>query len=314
MDGNALDVQSGKRRGAGIGLDGFGDGDAEFVLGRAGRDLRVTAGTDVRVYPKRHRRRYAHGRRHSREHLGFGKRFQVELVKPTLEREPHLLLGFADSREDDLVRRYARRARPAVLPARDHVRSEPQIGECRDDGAIGISLYGISDQRVGQAVQPLAQRGHVAAHRRRRVDVDGRADIGRDLRERHILAMKLAINELEMIHPRPNAQVPSPLQVAKAWRVAWRRPVSSLKKPSASANSPVTGGTQTGPRRCCTSSTPCGSNIFAIRSTSIGKWTNARARPWWERRRSTSAAVPGCSPNRSRASELRSPVSMPRPS
>ena len=46
----------------------------------------------------------------------------------------------------------------------------------------------------------------------------------------------------------------------------------------------ATGGTRTAHRRCCTSSTRCGSNISATRSISIGSATNVRGPRWRERR------------------------------
>ena len=69
----------------------------------------------------------------------------------------------------------------------------------------------------------------------------------------------------------------------------------------------ATGGTPTAPRRCCTSSIRCASNMSATRSTSIGSATSAAARRSRARRRSMSAAARACWPNRWRGWARRSP-------
>ena len=54
MDGNALDLEAGKRRGARISVERVADRDAELVLGGTGGDLGVAARGDVGIDPEAH--------------------------------------------------------------------------------------------------------------------------------------------------------------------------------------------------------------------------------------------------------------------
>src|SRR5947209_1664867 len=68
----------------------------------------------------------------------------------------------------------------------------------------------------------------MAAHRRRRVDIDRGADLAGDFRQRHVLAMELGVFELKMIHAGPNAQLPFALQALAAKEQPMARPKSSV--------------------------------------------------------------------------------------
>ena len=257
----------------------------------------------------------AHRSGDRRKHLGLGDGFEVELVEPAFERESHLLLGLADAGKDDLVRRNAGGARAPIFAARNDVRAEPSLGKRRDHGAVGIGLHRISDQRVGERLQcrrAAPRRGGTSSRsnrRRRACRPRPRSPPAARPRNkaRRPSSWKWSIG-------LSTHQLSSPLQAQEAWRSHGgdqhrRRGSRTLRHARRRLVGP-----QRRRRRCCTSSIRCGSNMSATRSTSIGSATNVRARRSPERRRSMSAAAPGCLPSRSRAWAPRSPGSMPRPS
>ena len=49
-------------------------------------------------------------------------------------------------------------------------------------------------------MQRLAQHADVPLERRRRIDIDRRADFPGDLVKRHALAMQAAVDQVEMVH------------------------------------------------------------------------------------------------------------------
>jgi hypothetical protein len=87
MDGDALDLEAGQRRGARISVDRLAESDSELVLGGAGRDLRMAAGRDVRIDPESDRRGPTHRGRDGGKHFRLGDGFQVELEDAAFERE-----------------------------------------------------------------------------------------------------------------------------------------------------------------------------------------------------------------------------------
>ena len=95
MDCDALDLEARQCRDATVSLYRIADRDPELVLGGARRDLGMAAGGDIRIDPEADRSGPPHANRNRGKHLGLVERFEVELVQPTLEREPHLVLGLA---------------------------------------------------------------------------------------------------------------------------------------------------------------------------------------------------------------------------
>ena len=80
-------------------------------------DLVVGAGVDVGVDPQRARRPQAARRRDGRNLGAFFLGFEVELADAGIEPLGQLARGLADTREDDVLRRHARRQRTRQLAA-----------------------------------------------------------------------------------------------------------------------------------------------------------------------------------------------------
>ena len=210
-------------------LRGAGCAIAVADLGGAGADLGVGTGGDVGIDPEADRRLEPERDRDLGERLGLRERFQVELVEPFLERRRHLLLGLADPGEDDPLRGDAGGAGAAILAARDDVGTEPLACERRQHRGIGIGLDRIGDQRIGQRLERAAQHLGVPDHGRGRIDIDRGADLCRDLRQRHVLAMDDAFPQLEMVHLAPNAPEREPAKTASLWHPCDRN--ASCEKP-----------------------------------------------------------------------------------
>ncbi len=200
----------------GIGCRRFGDRDPELALGEARRDLGVGLRRYVGVHSKGHAGDLAHGRCDGGKRIGLRGRFQIELEHILIEGEPHLRFGLADAGKDDLVGRHSRGSRTADLATGYDVAAEPDLGEGRQNRGIGIRLYGIGDQRIAQAFEARSQNVDMAQHGRRRIDVGRSSHLGGNLRQRHVLAVELAVPELKVIHLGSQRTALPRVQVANA--------------------------------------------------------------------------------------------------
>ena len=166
--------------------------DAELVLRLAGRNAVVGARVHVRVEPQRHRRAQPLVARDPGQRLHLGQRLDVELKDAGLEPERHLGRRLADPGEDDLLRGHAGGQRPAQLALRDHVGAGAAARQRAHDRQVGVRLERVADGR-GQAGK-RAREGVVGLLQRpRAVAVERRAEVSRQLVERHLLGVQPAV-------------------------------------------------------------------------------------------------------------------------
>ena len=178
VDAHHLDPRQGC--GFGIDLGRAGDGDAELVVLLAGGDLFMGAGVHIRIDADGDRR--GHAQRHG--HLGqgaqFGFAFHVELPDAPGQGQPHLFARLADAGEYDPFPRHAGGAGAAVFPARNHIHPGAEVAQQFQHCQVGQRLDGKADhmrqrrQRLGEQMVMPRQGG-------RGIDVEGRADRGRDV-------------------------------------------------------------------------------------------------------------------------------------
>src|SRR5262249_38218219 len=125
----------------------------------------------------------------------------VEREDAELRPELDLLVGLADAGEDDPVRRDSRLHRSAQLVAGDDVDARAERGERLDDREVPVGLHRVADE-VRRTLR--TERGVEAAEalldQRAAVDVDGRADLARDPRERQPVAAELSLLAVEAGH------------------------------------------------------------------------------------------------------------------
>ena len=197
VDADHFDAREPRR----LGVDGAGagEGDAELVLGLAGGDLGVGAGVDVGVDAERDRGGAAERGRDLGERGELGLGLDVELADAVAEGELHLGPGLADAGEDDALAGDAGGAGAAVLALRDHVHAGAERGHQAEDREVGVGLHRVADQVV-EAGERLLEDPVVAGEGGGGVDVEGRADRGGDLGERHVLGVELAAAIEEVVH------------------------------------------------------------------------------------------------------------------
>ena len=138
------------------------------------------AGVHIRIDADGDRR--GHAQRHG--HLGqgaqFGFAFHVELPDAPGQGQPHLFARLADAGEYDPFPRHAGGAGAAVFPARNHIHPGAEVAQQFQHCQVGQRLDGKADhmrqrrQRLGEQMVMPRQGG-------RGIDVEGRADRGRDV-------------------------------------------------------------------------------------------------------------------------------------
>ncbi len=133
----------------------------------------------------------------------FGLRLDIDLPHPRGDGEGDLARGLSDPGKNDLGRPDAGGQGATNLPFRDRVRARPKTRQTRQNRKIGIGLYREGDERARQgrlAVQSLTENLIVPREGGRGIDIDGRADLPRDLLQRHLFAEELTAARLEMVH------------------------------------------------------------------------------------------------------------------
>ena len=133
---------------------------------------------------------------------------------PSPQRVGHLRARLADAGEDDLVGRHAGGPGAAQLALGHHVHAGAEAGQGGDHGLVGVGLDGVADQRV-EAGERLLQHAVVPLQRRRRVAVEGGADLLGDAREAHVLRVEDAADVAEVVHVSGSA--------GRGWRVCAAR-------------------------------------------------------------------------------------------
>jgi hypothetical protein len=131
--------------------------------------------------------------------LEFRLAFDVELADAALQREAHFLGGLADAGKDDALARHAGGLRAEVFAARDHVHPRAEPGEMGQDRLVRVRFHREADEVV-ETAQRLFEQAEVAGQRGAGIDVERRADLRRDLRQRHVLGMQDAVPVEEMVH------------------------------------------------------------------------------------------------------------------
>ncbi len=103
--------------------------DAEFILVRAGRDLGVRMGVDIRVNPHGDRRFDFLKPGDTVDALQLGFALHVEAINLLVEGEIDFRFGLPNAGEHAGSRIPARGANPAQLPFADDIETAAQIGE-----------------------------------------------------------------------------------------------------------------------------------------------------------------------------------------
>ena len=89
-------------------------------------------------------------------------------------------------------RRDAGGERAAQLALGDDIGAGAEPGEQPQHGEVRVGLDRIADQRRARAAKASAKRRYWARERRRRIDIERRADRRGDPRDRHVLGVQLA--------------------------------------------------------------------------------------------------------------------------
>ena len=155
----------------------LGKRHAEFVLGFAGRDLVVRLGVDVGVHAEGDARRRAARRRYLAQRAKLWLRLDVEGEDAGIERERHLGLRLADAREHDLLRCDTDFERAAKLAFGHDVHAGALAREGGEHAEIGVGLDRIADKRARHVGKRVSEHRVMAFERRRRVAIEGRADL-----------------------------------------------------------------------------------------------------------------------------------------
>ncbi len=199
MDAGDLDAR--QARGGGIKFQRPRIRNAELVLRFACRDLGVCFGVDVRVDAHRDARGRTEARRHLAQGFQLRLALDVETVNALGQRIGHFLARLADAGEDDLGGGNARGPCAAQLALGNHVHSGAHARHRRQHGLIGVRLDREADERV-LALESVAQHLVMALQRRRRIDIERRADFRGEARQADVFGMKHAASVIEMVHGR----------------------------------------------------------------------------------------------------------------
>ena len=106
-----------------------------------------------------------------------------------------------DAGKGDAVARHARLHRAEQFAARHHVHAGAQSGQRRQHGLVGIGLHRVADERR-QRREGFGEDAVMALDRRRRIAIEGRADLVGDARQRHVFGKERAVAIGEMMHRR----------------------------------------------------------------------------------------------------------------
>ena len=135
--------------------------------------------------------------------LELALRLDVDLQDPAREGELELAPGLAHAREEDARGRNAGGKSDPELALRDDVAAGTGVRHGAHDGERGVRLERIADHRVhvGESGREGAEP---ALEGRRGIAIEGRADLGRDAFERHLLGAEGTIAIGELAHPIPS--------------------------------------------------------------------------------------------------------------
>ena len=179
---------------------GLVDRHAELVLALAGRDLGMGAGIDVRIDAQHGARLRAACRGELRENDAFFFQFDVELPDPSLDPAHQLRTSLADAGEDDVRRRHTGGERPRHLAARDYVGAITLAREHVEDSDVWVRLDRIGEVDTPGRFQPVPEGARLVPQLICGIDIDRRAHLRRDARKGNGFAVKLAIDQLKMVH------------------------------------------------------------------------------------------------------------------
>ena len=173
------------------------DVDSELVLLQARRDVGMRARVDVGVDAQGDPRPPSRGARgRVGDALDLPLRLRVESQEARLDAGADLLVRLPDAGEDDPLGRESAFEAGAQLAARDDIRARAERGEAREDREAGVGLGGVADQ-VGESGKRGVEAPEGLRDFRPAVDVERRAVLAREIRERHAVAAQLAFTPLE---------------------------------------------------------------------------------------------------------------------
>ena len=156
-------------------------------------------GVDIRIDAQRHVRGPAARRRDRREQFQLRLRLHVDAENSGVDRRGEFARGLADAGEHDFLRRNAGGQRALQLAPRNDIGAGAELGQCGNDGLIGIRLHGVADERrhVGKRRR---EDLIVPLQRRRRIAIKRRADLVRKADKIDAFRVKEAVPVREMMH------------------------------------------------------------------------------------------------------------------
>ena len=123
------DLQAGQTRRVLVSGQHLGVGNAKFVAGQAGRDVRVGFGIDIRVDADAHGRALAHFQRHGVEGVQLRQAFDIEAANAGFQGKAHLGACFAYARKDDGFGFGANQQRTLNFTSRNGVKTTVSAGK-----------------------------------------------------------------------------------------------------------------------------------------------------------------------------------------
>ena len=175
----------------------FGPVHAELVRLAAGADLVESAGIDIGIDPHGDGCGPAETGGDAREAPDLGCALDIDLEYAGRERGLHLRIGLADAGEHDPLRRDASGERAPQLPFRHDIGARAQARQQAQHRQVAVRLHRIADARRRQHSLELAVGGFDGVGG---IDIDGRADLGRDVRQPDRSRRQAAVDVVERSH------------------------------------------------------------------------------------------------------------------
>ena len=135
---------------------------------------------------------------HFVEAFQLGGGFDVEAQNARIQRHAHFRAALAHAGEHHLACIAASRQHALQFAAGNDVETGAQARERIQDRKIGIGLYRVANQMFAP-LQGLLELGETVCQRRKRIYIAWRAKPGGNIRQRHLLGMKLVVLIMEII-------------------------------------------------------------------------------------------------------------------
>ena len=130
--------------------------------------------------------------------------FDVEAEDVRIERQRDFPRRLADAREGDARTRHAGRNGATQLSFGHDIHAGAELRQCLQHGLVRIRLHGVADQRL-HIGKGLREDLIMAGQGRRRIAVEGRADLAGESGEIDPFGMERAAPVIEVMHGRIRA-------------------------------------------------------------------------------------------------------------